>query len=111
MGFGDVTLMAMIGAFVGWQAFLIIFFIAPLAGLVIAVAQWFLNRKHEIPYGPFLCLGTFVVMVQWAAFWNEVWPMFYVTWLIFLLIGGCLVAMFMMLGSYRLILQKLGRWE
>ena len=111
MGFGDVTLMAMIGAFVGWQAFLLIFFIAPFAGLVIGLAQWLLNRDHEIPYGPFLCLGTIVVIFQWAAIWNEFWTMFYFAWLVPAIIGGCLVAMFIMLGSYRMILQKLGRWN
>ncbi len=32
MGFGDVTLMMMVGTFLGWQACLIAFFISPFAG-------------------------------------------------------------------------------
>ncbi len=39
MGFGNVTLMAMIGAFLGWQTCLIVFFLAPLAGLVLGLVQ------------------------------------------------------------------------
>ena len=35
MGFGDVTLLAMIGAFVGWQGVIVVFFLAPFAGAVI----------------------------------------------------------------------------
>ena len=70
MGFGDVTLMAMIGAFLGWQPCLIIFFLAPFAGLVIGVLRLILFRDREIPYGPFLCLATLVVIVGWAAVWN-----------------------------------------
>ena len=37
MGFGDVTLMAMIGAFLGWQAVIIVFFLSPFAGAVVGV--------------------------------------------------------------------------
>ena len=38
MGFGDVTLMGMIGAFMGWQAAVLTFFLAPFLGL--AHAAW-----------------------------------------------------------------------
>lgn len=43
MGFGDVTLMAMIGAFLGWQAAFLIFFLAPVTAVVIA-----LDRKSVV---------------------------------------------------------------
>jgi len=69
MGFGDVTLMAMIGAFLGWQACLIIFFLAPFAGLAIGVFSVILHREPEIPYGPFLCLAATCVLVWWKAVW------------------------------------------
>jgi leader peptidase (prepilin peptidase) / N-methyltransferase len=70
MGFGDVTLLAMIGAFLGWQAGLIVFFLAPLAGLVIGLVQLIVSRDNEIPYGPFLCLAATVVIVYWGAIWD-----------------------------------------
>ena len=37
MGVGDVTLMGMIGAFLGWQPCLMIFFLAPFFGLLVGV--------------------------------------------------------------------------
>jgi hypothetical protein len=58
MGFGDVTLMAMIGAFLGWQACLLVFVLAPMAGLVYGVLRLWIARDHEIPYAPFLCLAA-----------------------------------------------------
>lgn len=70
MGFGDVTLMGMIGAFVCWQGGLIVFFLAPLAGLVIALIQFLLTRNQLIPYGPFLCLATVVTVVFWRPIWG-----------------------------------------
>ena len=42
MGFGDVTLMGMIGAFLGWQAAVLTFFLGPFLGLGHAV--WKLVR-------------------------------------------------------------------
>ena len=65
MGFGDVTLMAMLGSFLGWQPALLIFFLAPFAGLVVGVVKFIVRRDNEIPYGPFLCLGAAFVIVCW----------------------------------------------
>ena len=65
MGFGDVTLMGMIGAFLGWQACLMIFFLAPFFGLLVGVLQWVFHGESEIPYGPYLCLATLAVIVRW----------------------------------------------
>ncbi len=70
MGFGDVTLMAMIGAYLGWQAAVLTFFIAPFFGLSHALSKQLLRiRKHltgqkpssadrEIPFGPYLSMGS-----------------------------------------------------
>ncbi|MEQ8850007.1 A24 family peptidase [Botrimarina sp.] len=69
MGFGDVTLMMMIGAFLGWQAGLLIFFLAPFAALLVGVSQVVLRRGDEVPYGPFLCMAAAVLVVQWGVVW------------------------------------------
>ena len=63
MGFGDVTLMATIGAFLGWQASLLVFFMAPFTALVVAVAQWLITRRKDIAYGPYLCLSAVLLIV------------------------------------------------
>ncbi|MCR4415438.1 MAG: A24 family peptidase [Thermoguttaceae bacterium] len=78
MGFGDVTLMAMLGAFLGWQASLMVFFLAPLAGIAIGLPMLVFRREAEIPYGPFLCLAAAAVVVFWSPLWNLVQPYFLV---------------------------------
>lgn len=105
MGFGDVTLVSMIGAFLGWQACLIIFFVAPFLGLALAIANWVFRREHEIPYGPFLCLGTLLVMLAWPAFWDRAVVYFGLGWVVPALIVCCLVLLGVMLWIYRLIGQ------
>lgn len=109
MGFGDVTLMAMIGAFLGWQACLIIFFAAPFFGLAFAIANWVAHREHEIPYGPFLCAAAVVVIWKWAAFWDRTADLFALGLVVPALIGVCFVLLGVMLWVYRLIARLLTR--
>lgn len=71
IGFGDVILMAMIGAFLGWQATVLTFFIAPAIALVVTIVTWPLRRESVIPYGPFLSIGAIVVMSCWRPLWQS----------------------------------------
>ncbi len=71
MGFGDVTLMAMIGAFVGWQAAIAGFFLAPLSAIVIVLIQFAVTRQRAVPFGPYLCMGAIIAVLGWNVVWNE----------------------------------------
>jgi leader peptidase (prepilin peptidase) / N-methyltransferase len=103
MGFGDVTLLAMIGVFLGWQACLFVFFLAPFAGLLLGVANWIAHREHELPYGPFLCLAALFAIVQWSAIWEWASPFFSVPWLVPGALAGCLALMLLLLSGLRLL--------
>lgn len=106
LGFGDVTLMGMLGAFLGWQPALLVFFLAPFAGVLIAVGQWLLTRHHEIAYGPYLCLAALGLVVTWPRLWSEVEVYFLLgAWIpVGLLL--CLAAMAGMLALWLWIKQR-----
>jgi prepilin signal peptidase PulO-like enzyme (type II secretory pathway) len=103
MGFGDVTLMAMVGTFVGWQPASFIFFIAPVVGVVVGTIYWVVHRKSDIPYGPFLCLATIVLIVRWADIWNWGLPLFEQPWLVPAVMSVCMALMAVLLGGMRLL--------
>jgi leader peptidase (prepilin peptidase)/N-methyltransferase len=65
MGGGDVKLMAMIGAFLGYKSVLITFFIAPFFGAAIGIINVLVKKDHIIPYGPFLSLAA-VISIFWT---------------------------------------------
>jgi leader peptidase (prepilin peptidase)/N-methyltransferase len=69
MGFGDVVLMAVIGSFLGWQSALMAFFIAPACAVVVLPVQILVHRDRYIPYGPYLSIGTLVVLLAWRPLW------------------------------------------
>ena len=71
MGFGDVTLMAMIGAFIGWQAALIAFFLSPFAAIVIVLVRYLITRDAYTPFGPYLCAGTLLTIVWWDRLYSS----------------------------------------
>ena len=63
MGLGDVHLMGAAGAIIGPLPIVAAFFIAPFFGLGWVSIQMFFKKIRQIPYGPFLSLGVFTVMI------------------------------------------------
>lgn len=106
MGFGDVTLMAMIGAVLGWQATLMVFFIAPFFGIALFVAQAIASRDPEIPYGPSLCLGALAVIVRWPLLWGAARALFADPCLVPATLAVLLVLMALMLGLWGAVKRR-----
>lgn len=71
LGFGDVKMIAMIGAFVGLRLSLMTLILASIAGSVLGLAYIKLTRKdaatYELPFGSFLGATALIV-----ALWNDV---------------------------------------
>jgi prepilin signal peptidase PulO-like enzyme (type II secretory pathway) len=111
MGFGDVTLMAMIGTFLGWQAALIAFFLAPITGALMGVAMWLIHRSRVLPFGPYLCLGALVVVIFWRDIWQFIAFHFSLGWLIpgVLVVG--IVLMGVLLAAWRAVLAMFEPFE
>jgi len=76
MGLGDVHLMGAAGAVIGWEFVIIAFFIAPFFGLSWALYQMFFRKTRQIPYGPFLSMAVFGVMIFHDQVINRLWFLF-----------------------------------
>jgi leader peptidase (prepilin peptidase)/N-methyltransferase len=74
MGLGDVKMLAMIGAFLGWQQVFIVLFFASLVGAVVGIALTLVGKRSlqsRLPFGTFLALAAYAAslygdgLVQW----------------------------------------------
>ncbi|MCK4887329.1 MAG: prepilin peptidase [Planctomycetes bacterium] len=78
MGLGDVHLMGAAGAVIGPVMVVVAFFIAPFFGLAWAAFQMFFKKTRQIPYGPFLSMGIFSVMILNDTVFRYLITMFYI---------------------------------
>ncbi|HIJ89713.1 MAG: prepilin peptidase [Desulfobulbaceae bacterium] len=65
MGGGDIKLLAMIGAFLGWQSLPFVVFGSSLMGTVVGIWAMIKQRKGGkavIPYGPFLAIAALLYL-------------------------------------------------
>ena len=63
MGGGDVKLLAMIGAFLGWKSVILTILLSSLIGSIAGILIMVLRGKdfkYAIPFGPFLSLGAVI---------------------------------------------------
>jgi leader peptidase (prepilin peptidase)/N-methyltransferase len=73
MGGGDIKLLAMIGAFLGWQGVLFTIFVASLTGTLAGMALIFRRRgnmKLAVPFGPFLAVGAIAYLFIGTELWS-----------------------------------------
>ena len=69
MGLGDMKMLAMIGAFLGWQQVWLVLFAASLAGAIIGLTITAIKRgsmKTKLPFGTFLAIAALT-----ASFFGE----------------------------------------
>jgi leader peptidase (prepilin peptidase)/N-methyltransferase len=65
MGGGDIKLLAMIGAFLGWKAVILTILLSSLIGSITGIIIMGLKGKdfkYAIPFGPFLSLGAVIAL-------------------------------------------------
>ena len=69
MGGGDIKLLAMLGAFLGWKSLIFIILISSLTAAIIGVTLMVLlgkDMKYAVPFGPFLSLAAIAYL-----FWGD----------------------------------------
>jgi len=110
LGFGDVTLMAMIGAFLGWQATWLIFFLSPLAAVVVSLVNLLLTGRRDLPFGPYLALASVFVVVRWAWLWqNYARDIFGLGWMLMAILGACLMLLMGLLMLWRIVEEQVSK--
>jgi leader peptidase (prepilin peptidase)/N-methyltransferase len=76
LGMGDVKMIGMIGAFLGWQGMLITLVLSSLLGSIVGVAMIVAKKgdmKYALPFGSFLTIGALIAslaggpIVRWYA--------------------------------------------
>jgi leader peptidase (prepilin peptidase)/N-methyltransferase len=80
MGGGDVKLLAMIGAFLGWKSVILTILLSSLIGSIAGILVMVIKGKdfkYAIPFGPFLSLGAVISLfygqniINWYLFLNR----------------------------------------
>jgi leader peptidase (prepilin peptidase)/N-methyltransferase len=65
MGGGDIKLLAMIGAFLGWSSTVFTILVSSLLGSLVGISLMLAkgtDSKYAIPYGPFLSIGAVIYL-------------------------------------------------
>jgi leader peptidase (prepilin peptidase)/N-methyltransferase len=78
MGYGDFKLLALLGAWQGWQYLPAIIIMSSLVGAVVGVGLILIrgqDRNVPLPFGPFLAMAGWITLL-----WGEELNRFYLHW-------------------------------
>jgi leader peptidase (prepilin peptidase) / N-methyltransferase len=79
MGYGDFKLLAMLGAWLGWQALPVIILLSSLVGAIIGILLILLrghDRNIPIPFGPYIAMAGWLSLL-----WGETLTNAYLLWI------------------------------
>jgi leader peptidase (prepilin peptidase)/N-methyltransferase len=103
LGVGDADLMMMAGAFVGWQAVTLGFFVAVFPALVFALMGLILRGEQMIPFGPSLGLGALITVLAWPMIGRHFGLLFFDRTLIGVLSSALVVGLLAISYLFRLM--------
>jgi len=75
MGYGDFKLLAMLGAWMGWQMLPAIILMSSIVGVVVGVSLILFknhNKDHPIPFGPYLATAGWICLI-WGDTLNQLY--------------------------------------
>lgn len=78
MGGGDIKLLGMIGAFLGWQSLLFVIFFSSITGSIVGIGAMMRQGRggaSRIPFGPFLSIGalTYLFFSEWILYYFQLY--------------------------------------
>jgi leader peptidase (prepilin peptidase)/N-methyltransferase len=90
LGVGDADLMMMAGAFIGWQAIIVAFFVSVIPALFFGIVQLIRRGNQQLPFGPSLAIGIMMTTLGWL--WFPAWlRMMFYEWILVAFLGGSAV--------------------
>jgi leader peptidase (prepilin peptidase)/N-methyltransferase len=103
MGVGDADLMMMAGAFIGWQAVVLAFFVSVIPGLVFALVSVVVKGEQALPFGPALSAGVLMTILAWPVLAVQFRGVFYEPIVLGVGVGGGAIALLFMAFLLRLV--------
>jgi leader peptidase (prepilin peptidase) / N-methyltransferase len=103
MGVGDADLMMMAGAFLGWQAVVMAFFLAVFPALVFGVTLALMKGDQVLPFGPSLAGGVVLTLLLWPELARSFRMLFFNSSAVFVLAGLGAVLLFVAAFLLRLL--------
>jgi leader peptidase (prepilin peptidase)/N-methyltransferase len=91
MGIGDIDLLGMIGAFLGWQTVVLASILSWVSGVLVGLPATLLRRGQAMPFGPHIAIGAAASVVWWKPLWHAFEPVLLDAQLFFIIALGMVV--------------------
>lgn len=110
MGLGDADLLMLIGAFLGWQALILVMGFAVVLGLLYVLITFLFKGGTDLPFGPPLAGGAVLVLFDPIGihnifknyFFNSLYVAGAVFFFVFLCFNACMIIRFLRVGTRRI---------